>query len=150
MESLSECNERINSCPLFCQLLAGFDFWVFLWKGRWALSWFYSFQCCVYLFQIKLSLSRPLFLLFSSFQYSLQQIVNLKFADDWIWTADLWFESDRSANWATTTAREFAFWSEDNIPSLPSSSLLFHFISQIFYRRVSNWNDSDESCLWSL
>ena len=33
---------------------------------------------------------RPLFSLFSSYQHNWQYIGNIIFADDWIWTADLW------------------------------------------------------------
>ena len=31
-------------------------------------------------------------------------MININFADDWIWTADLYIGSNHCTNWATTTA----------------------------------------------
>ena len=36
--------------------------------------------------------SRPLFIFSFSISFDNKQILNVNFADDWIWTADLWFQ----------------------------------------------------------
>ena len=48
---------------------------------------------------------RPLFSLFSPFNTDLIQLI-VKFADDWIWTADLWCKKQLIyQDWGTTTAQ---------------------------------------------